>query len=97
MYHGTLTINVSNIGWYSTLEAKCIDLWDFHLNISIKLVEMFRILSFVFDLKYLSQSKLNQFYNVGGVLESLGQAVFKTDPGFAFWARFEGDIEGLHW
>ena len=30
-----------------------------------------------------------------GVLKSLGQADFKTVPGFAFWAIFEGDIEGF--
>ena len=39
----------------------------------------------------LSQSTLNQFYHVGGVLEFSGQADFKTVPRFA---TFEGDIEG---
>ena len=63
------------------------------LSISINLLEFFRILSFVFDLKYLSQNSIN--FNVGGVLESSGQTVFKTVPGFAFRARFEGDIEGF--
>ena len=33
-----------------------------------------------------------QFLHVGGVLESSGQADFKTVPGFAFRAKFEGDI-----
>ena len=42
----------------------------------------------------MSQSKLNQFKHVEGVLESSGQADFKTVPGFAFTAIFEGDIEG---
>ena len=43
----------------------------------------------------LSQSKLNQFEHVGGVLESSGRADFKTVPGFAFRATFEVDIEGF--
>ena len=33
--------------------------------------------------------------NLLGVLESSGQTVFKTVPGFAFRATFEGDIEGF--
>ena len=28
-------------------------------------------------------------------MESSGQAVSKTVPGFAFWATFEGDTEGF--
>ena len=62
-------------------------------SISINLQEFFIIISFVWS--QISQSKLNQFYHVGGVLESSGQADFKTVPGFAFRAKFEGDIEGF--
>ena len=55
-------------------------------SISIDLLEFSR---------FISQSKLNQFYHVGGVLESSGQADFKTVPGFAFRAIFDGCIEGF--
>ena len=41
----------------------------------------------------ISQSKLDQFWHVGGVLESLGQADSKTVPGFDNWPRFVEVIE----
>ena len=41
-----------------TFETKCIDFMRF-LSISINLLELFRIMSFVFDLKYLSQNSIN--------------------------------------
>ena len=43
----------------------------------------------------ISQSKLNQFEHVGGVLETSGWEVFNTVPGFALRATFEVDIEGF--
>ena len=46
-----------------TFETKCIDFLRFS-SISINLLELFRILSFVFDLKYLSQNSIN-FYMLG--------------------------------
>ena len=61
-------------------------------SISINLLEFFRIMSFVFDLKYLSQNSIN--LNMLGVFKN-PQAVSKTVPGFAFCATFEGDIEGF--
>ena len=66
-------------------------------SIFINLLEIFRIISFVFDLLIFVfiSVKLNQFEHVGGVLKSSGQAVFKTVPGFAFRATFEVDIEGF--
>ena len=47
-----------------TFETKCIDFMRF-LSISINLLELFRIMSFVFDLKYLSQNSIN--FNMLGV------------------------------
>ena len=41
-----------------TFETKCIDFMRF-LSIFINLLEFFRIMSFVFDLKYLSQNLIN--------------------------------------
>ena len=38
----------------------------------------------------ISQSKLGQFWYVGGVLEYLGGAYSKTVIGFQIWARFVG-------
>ena len=47
-----------------TFETKCIDFMRF-LSIFINLLEFFRIMSFVFDLKYLSQNSIN--FNMLGV------------------------------
>ena len=47
-----------------TLETKCIDFMRF-TSISINLLKIFRIISFVFDLKYLSQNSIN--FNMLGV------------------------------
>ena len=47
-----------------TFETKCIDFMRL-LSISINLLEFFRIMSFVFDLKYLSQNSIN--FNMLGV------------------------------
>ena len=48
----------------STLETKCIDFNRF-LYTSFNLLEIVRIISFVFDLKYLSQNSIN--FNMLGV------------------------------
>ena len=47
-----------------TLETKCTDFMRFS-SISINLLKIFRIISFVFDLKYLSQNSIN--FNMLGV------------------------------
>ena len=47
-----------------TFETKCIDFMRF-LSISVNLLEFIRIMSFVFDLKYLSQNSIN--FNILGV------------------------------
>ena len=47
-----------------TFGTKCIDLKR-HSSISINLLEISRIISFVFDLKYLSQNSIN--FNMLGV------------------------------
>ena len=47
-----------------TFETKCVDFMRFS-SIFINLLEIFRILSFVFDLKYLSQNSIN--FNMLGV------------------------------
>ena len=47
-----------------TFETKCIDFMRF-LSIFINLLEFFRIMSFVFDLKYLGQNLIN--FNMLGV------------------------------
>ena len=41
-----------------TFETKCVDFMRFS-SIFINLLEIFRIISFVFDLKYLSQNSIN--------------------------------------
>ena len=64
-------------------------------SISIHLLNIFRIISFVFDLKYLSQNSI-YFYMLGGGLEFSGRADFKTVPGFVFRATFEGDFKVFH-
>ena len=47
-----------------TFDTKCTDFMRFS-SISINLLEIFRIISFVFDLKYLSQNSIN--FNMLGV------------------------------
>ena len=41
-----------------TFETKCVDIMRFS-PISINLLEIFRMIGFVFDLKYLSQNSIN--------------------------------------
>ena len=61
-------------------------------SISINLLEFFRIILFVFDLKYLSQNSIN--FNMLGVFWN-SQYEQISKPGSAFRAKFEGDIYGF--
>ena len=56
-------------------------------SISINLLKIFRIISFVFDLKYITQNSIN--FNMLGVFWN------PPVPEFVFRATFEGDIEVL--
>ena len=58
-------------------------------SIFINLLEIVRIISFVFDLKYLSQNLIN-FNRLGGFWIPQDEQF-----GFAFRATFEGDIEAF--
>ena len=66
--------------------TKCIAFMRF-TSISINLLKIFRIISFVFDLKYITQNSIN--FNMLGVFWN------PPVPEFVFRATFEGDIEVL--
>ena len=78
-----------------TFETKCIDFMRF-LSISINLLELFRIMSFVFDLNYLSQNSIN--LNILGVFWNPQDEQFSK---LSLDLHFEQDLKEilrvLHW